>query len=293
MPFFSIIIPTFNRAHILSKAVGAVLTQSFHDWELIIADDGSTDDTEKMIADYLKDTRIIYQKQNNKGVCAARNLGSTFAKGEYLIFLDSDDQVDADWLLDFHTLLSCGLYDVGFCNMKELLHDGSERMVNAMKPYANSDVQGKYIAGMFAIRKSVFDAVGGYDELLRFGENTELGIRLRMKEVRMGFVQACHFFYHVSVDGGGKNLHNKCESNIRIVEKHPSYFRQNPQTKKLFLQVAAVAAAKLGNFKKAREIFKGLKNDFPNDKKIRMQFLISGFPILGKFIWKPVKPYTS
>ena len=292
MPFFSIIIPTYNRAHILGEAVDAVISQSFSDWELIIADDGSTDDTEKIIGGYLKDARIVYQTQLNRGDCAARNLGMLLANGEYLIFLDSDDRVGTDWLMDFHRLLSEGLYDVGFCNMKELFNDGSERIVNAMKPYANSDIQGKYIAGMFAVRKSVLNTVGGYDEALHFGENTELGIRLRMKPVSMGFVNACHFFYRVSESGGGKNLLNKYESNLRIVEKHPDYFRQNPQTKKLFLQVAAVAAAKLGNYKKAREIFKGLKKDFPNDNKIRIQFLISGIPFLGKFIWKPVKPIS-
>jgi glycosyltransferase involved in cell wall biosynthesis len=292
MPFFSIIIPTYNRAHILGEAVDAVIGQSFNDWELIIADDGSTDDTEKKIGVYLKDKRIVYQKQINGGVCAARNHGASLAKGEYLIFLDSDDRVDADWLMDFHSLLSDESYDVGFCNMKELFNDGSEQMVNALKPYANSDIQGKYIAGMFAIRKSIFKSVGGYDEQLRFGENTELGIRLRMKQIRMGFVNACHFFYRVSEGGGGKNLLNKCESNLRIVEKHPDYFQQNPQTKKLFLQVAAVAAAKLGNFKKAREIFRGLKKDFPNNKKVRIQFFISGIPLLAKFIWKPVKPIS-
>lgn len=286
MPFFSIIIPAYNRAHLIGKTIEDVLSQSFSDFELIIADDGSTDDTEKVMNTFLSDPRIIYKKQNNKGVCAARNFGASFASGKYLVFLDSDDSVTKDWLNDFYALLNNSSIEVGFCNMKEIHADGSEILVDAQKPYANRNVQGKYIAGMFAIQKNIFDAVGGYDEHLKFGENTELGIRLRMRNVSMGFVNHCHFFYHVSPGGGGKNLRNKMESNIRIVEKHPDYFKQNPNTKKLFLQVAAVSAIKMGEYQKANRIFGDLRKEFPGDKKLLLQYLFSSHKWLAKLFWR-------
>ncbi len=86
----SVIIPTFNRAGLLQKAASSVLAQSFKDLELIIVDDGSGDETPSVVESF-KDRRIIYCRQENKGVSAARNLGLSASRGEYVAFLDSDD----------------------------------------------------------------------------------------------------------------------------------------------------------------------------------------------------------
>jgi glycosyltransferase involved in cell wall biosynthesis len=91
-PFFSIIIPTFNRAHFLHVAIESVLNQTFNDFELIIVDDGSTDNTKDLVKTYSKkDLRIIYIYQKNSERSAARNNGIRNAKGQYICFLDSDD----------------------------------------------------------------------------------------------------------------------------------------------------------------------------------------------------------
>ena len=85
----SVIIPTYNRAASLLRAINSVLGQSFKDFELIVVDDGSTDDTASIISDF---SSIIYLKQENKGVSSARNLGIANANGQYVAFLDSDDE---------------------------------------------------------------------------------------------------------------------------------------------------------------------------------------------------------
>jgi glycosyltransferase involved in cell wall biosynthesis len=91
-PFFSIIIPTYNRAHLISKAIDSVIAQTFENWELIIVDDGSTDNTKELILSYQeKDARIQYLYQENAERSAARNNGIKRAKGQYICFLDSDD----------------------------------------------------------------------------------------------------------------------------------------------------------------------------------------------------------
>lgn len=89
-PFFSVIIPTYNRAHFIGKAVKSVLAQTFTDWELIVVDDGSTDNTKEIIAAYT-DTRVKYIFQQNAERSAARNTGIRHAVGKYICFLDSDD----------------------------------------------------------------------------------------------------------------------------------------------------------------------------------------------------------
>jgi len=88
--FFSIIIPTYNRAHILPNTIQSVINQTFSDWELIVVDDGSTDNTKKVVTT-LNESRLKYIYQNNAERSAARNKGIESAKGKYICFLDSDD----------------------------------------------------------------------------------------------------------------------------------------------------------------------------------------------------------
>lgn len=286
MPFFSIIIPTYNRAVQIVQALQSLLNQEFKDFEIVVVDDGSEDNTQLVVEKFSQQYSFIkYEKQINKGVCAARNTGAKLADGNYLLFLDSDDAVDKRWLSDFYELLNKEKYDVVFCNMKEINEGGNVKWVDASNPYQNIKKKGKYIAGMFAIRAELFNEVGMYDELIKYGENTELGIRLRMREVSMGFVNQYNFIYNKSEGEGNKNNINKLNSNIYIVNKHPEYFKKNPVTKKLFIQVAAVAAARLGMHNKANELFKGLLKENKKDLKLWLQYLITLNRVLTKLKW--------
>ena len=100
--FFSIVIPTYNRAQLIVKAIESVLQQTFSDWELIIVDDGSTDNTKDVVQSY-SDKRIIYLYQKNAERSEARNNGIRNATGQYICFLDSDDYYMPDRLLKLHT----------------------------------------------------------------------------------------------------------------------------------------------------------------------------------------------
>ncbi len=99
---FSIIIPTYNRAAFLPKAIESVLSQTFTDWELIIVDDGSTDNTKDVVSQY-SDSRITYIYQKNAERSAARNNGITHSVGEYVLFLDSDDYYLSNFLEDLNS----------------------------------------------------------------------------------------------------------------------------------------------------------------------------------------------
>ncbi len=87
----SIILPAYNAAPFIEEAVNSVLQQTHENWELLIIDDGSTDETSSIIKKYLGDTRVKYYSQVNRGVSAARNLGLVKAVGNYICFLDADD----------------------------------------------------------------------------------------------------------------------------------------------------------------------------------------------------------
>lgn len=102
---FSIIIPTYNRATFLPKAIDSVLAQTFNDWELIVVDDGSTDNTKEIVAQY-NDERITYIYQENSERSAARNNGISHSKGEYVCFLDSDDFYLENFLNDLNQAIT-------------------------------------------------------------------------------------------------------------------------------------------------------------------------------------------
>ena len=89
MPKVSVIIPAYNASEYLSQTLESVLVQTYSDFEIILVDDGSTDETDQVIAKYSSHLNLI--QQENKGLSAARNAGLNMAIGEYLVFLDADD----------------------------------------------------------------------------------------------------------------------------------------------------------------------------------------------------------
>lgn len=88
----SVVIPTYNRAHVLRRAIDSVLAQTFVDFEVLVIDDGSDDDTERVVADYTDQRIKFHRLAENSGVSAARNFGMRLARGEFIAFLDSDDE---------------------------------------------------------------------------------------------------------------------------------------------------------------------------------------------------------
>lgn len=91
-PLVSVVTPTYNRAHTLGKAIRSVLNQTYENWEMIIVDDGSTDDTKKLVQSFT-DARIRYFVKENGGPSQARNYGLTHASGDWIMYLDSDDEL--------------------------------------------------------------------------------------------------------------------------------------------------------------------------------------------------------
>lgn len=113
--FFSIIIPTFNRAHMLPMALQSVLDQTFADWECIVVDDGSSDNTKQIVDVWVKiDTRVKYIYQINAERSVARNNGIRNSKGDFICFLDSDDSYHPNYLQELHDLVTNNNITKGF-----------------------------------------------------------------------------------------------------------------------------------------------------------------------------------
>jgi glycosyltransferase involved in cell wall biosynthesis len=181
-PQVSVIIPTYNRAWCLREAVDSVLAQEFKDFELIVVDDGSSDETPSLLREYGDAIRVL--RQPNRGVSAARNAGILAARGELIAFLDSDDI----WLKG--KLASQVEYfsrhpGTLICQTEELwVKDG--RRVNPGKRHRKqagmifeSSLQLCLVSpSAVMLRRSLFDRVGLFDERLPACEDYDLWLRV-------------------------------------------------------------------------------------------------------------------
>lgn len=104
IPFFSIVIPAWNRAALIARTLKSCLAQSFDDFEIVVVDDGSSDDTKGAVQAF-EDPRVVYVWQENGGASHARNRGARAAKGRYVAFLDSDDEFMPGKLAAFHAAI--------------------------------------------------------------------------------------------------------------------------------------------------------------------------------------------
>lgn len=289
-PFFSVIIPTYNRATQLSSAIQSVLNQSFHNYELVIVDDGSVDETKKVVAQF-NDHRISYVYRVNGGVSSARNAGAVIAKSNWLLFLDSDDTVEKTWLSDFKFIIesSTHLPQLVFCQVKLIVRSYPNnfiKLIDPRKPYSNSNQAGIFLTGAFAIKKELFLKVGQYDERLRHSENTELGFRIMPLKPSFDFVDFPNLVYSQSESGGSKNLQNKFESTVYILQKHQAMFSQQKHVKQLYLQVAGVSAIKIGKYKEGRKLITQALLTRPFVVKAWLQWLAAQLEFTARITWR-------
>lgn len=182
VPKVSVIIPVYNRSILIGRAVNSVLAQDFKDYEIIVVDDGSTDDTPKILSTYKDKIKIITQK--NRGVSAARNKGVSISSGQYIAFLDSDDM----WLPE---KLSTQV-NYFKSNLKTLICQTEEIWIrNGIR--VNPKKKHKKQSGMIFIpslslclvspsavmlKKEFFDKFEGFDESLPACEDYDLWLRI-------------------------------------------------------------------------------------------------------------------
>ena len=123
LPLISVIIPCYNVSNFVEKCIQSVLVQSYDNLEIIIVNDGSTDDTGEKIRTFLYDERIRYIVQENKGLSGARNTGLDIMKGEYVCFIDSDDFIHKDYVKILYENLIKTDADISICDVKWYYND--------------------------------------------------------------------------------------------------------------------------------------------------------------------------
>jgi glycosyltransferase involved in cell wall biosynthesis len=199
-PLCSVLLCSFNREHVIHRAIESVLVQTYANWELIVVDDGSIDDTPDVVMRYARaEARITFVRHANRGLAASRNRALALARGQWIALLDSDDEYSPAHLTK----------RVGYVRAHprvQVVH-GGVKLVGAKERRYVPDMEraGRlihlsrcHIGGTLFVRRDVLVAVGGYDQLA-FAEDSELFARLRQR-YSVAAVRYPTYVYHLEGD---------------------------------------------------------------------------------------------
>lgn len=273
-PKVSVVIPTYNRGHLIQKSINSVLNQTYRNIELIVVDDCSTDNTEAVVKE-IKDERFIFLKSSERmGPSVARNKGIENATGELVAFQDSDDEWYIDKLEKQIELLLVSPNDVAavYCGIEFFdvttgYKIGEDlREIDFKKAYKEGFLYTPWTQTVL-IKKNVLDEVGYFDERLLAAEDTELAIRVSRK-YKYAFVKGPLIRIgknHNSLMGNAKNYYFAWDI---IIEKHKDFL-----SKKIIFNLCKVLAN-----------YYILKRDYKNAKKYIRKSLKYKFDLMTIFI---------
>lgn len=194
IPFFSVIITTYNRADLLPRALDSLIHQAETDWEAIIIDDGSTDETANVVLPYLKPgNRIRYTRQENVGYSGAKNTGIFSARGTFITFLDSDDEYDPMHLASRKAILADN-------KQVDFLHGGFRVIGSEFVPdrfdYSKMiSLKDCVIAGTFFINRDVALLFKGFHDV-PLGSDSDFFERLEKAGVSIMKTEIPTYIYH-------------------------------------------------------------------------------------------------
>jgi glycosyltransferase involved in cell wall biosynthesis len=237
-----VVIATYNRARYLPETVESILGQRFGQLEVIVVDDGSTDETRSILESYGSRLRYIYQE--NRGPSAARNFGVQNARAPWIAIQDSDDLSTPDHLETLYHYVrehpDCGMvfangsYLGGPEHNRETIIPASKSRRLAKDGVRLADLFEKSIVRLQAalISKRYYDAIGGHDESLRICMDLDLSLRLFMN-YPVAYLDRVVFRYRKHEGNTGRNEELRLVENIRVIEK---LTREFPTAKNLLGQ---------------------------------------------------------
>lgn len=283
----SVVIPTHNRSLMLNRAIESVLKQTYSNLEIIIVDDASTDDTERLVLQY-EDPRISYIKiKDSKGANFARNTGVRSSNGEYVAFLDDDDIWFPNKLFLQVQMLKknskLGLVYTGI----EVVTEG-EDIRYSIKPKFNGDISKNILidncigtTSTVVLRRKIFEKAGGFDEKLPQLQDYDLWIRVaQICEVDFISDNLIYYYVHQSI----RQLTSSADKNKSAIEyidkKYAHLINELPlklQRKRFCQRYNAMGKRlmKSGNSVKARSLFIKSFRSSPNSKSVK--FFIASF----------------
>ena len=240
MPYFSIIMPTYNQADFIGAAVKSVLDQTFQDWELIIVNNFSTDETNEVITNF-KDNRIkVINFRNNGIIAASRNKAALIASGSYLAFLDSDDIWCKEKLTQVYNAIDPNIdiiYHSEFWTYQEkdlVIKKASKQKVS--RTFESLLFFGNHIStSAVVLNAKVFKAVGGFseDSSLITAEDYDLWLRLADHGFKFQYLDKYLSSYRVHSGGSSKRALLNRRSTLNAIIKNYRSLKQKTVTHRL------------------------------------------------------------
>jgi glycosyltransferase involved in cell wall biosynthesis len=266
-----VILPTYNRAHLISRSIQSVLAQTYNDFELIVVDDGSTDNTEEVVR-ALNDRRISYLKHSsNRGVSAARNTGIKAARGSYIAFQDSDDE----WLpqkLEKQLALfqQDKKGDLGLVLCERLLIKEREEIwrtpeTNRLNYEQLLSYLGAFVQGtpQFLFKRDLTEPELYFDENLRAWEDWDLMVRIS-RICRIDYVKEVLVRCH---EQNGRHFGNVVSNSIAardvLFRKYADELKTRPRALNLSYLFQALNYSRLGQMACMRSQLKAAIKAYP------------------------------
>jgi glycosyltransferase involved in cell wall biosynthesis len=213
MSLFSVVIPTYNRAALLQKALQSVLAQDCQDFEIIVIDDGSTDATLQVLQSFGDKLRLF--RQGNQGPGAARNLGAKYSRGEYIAFLDSDDLWFPWTLATYAKIIEEKARPTLIAGTLRYFHDEGELSALSLQPVVLDNFPDYYAAGrrglycgtcQMVVRRDAILGIGGFAEGNINAEDHDLVMRLGTAPGFVSVTSPAMIAYRQHVDAVTKDL---------------------------------------------------------------------------------------
>lgn len=297
-PSVSVVLNTYNRASLVMRAIDSVLSQTYEDFELIVVDDGSEDETRAEV-EAISDPRLSYIYQQNSGLSVGRNAGASRAKAEWIVFLDDDDQVEPQWLESFRTVLGDGVGLVFAGHKTVNVIDGSIT-THAPKPLGNlfRNVTGSCLAGSWIMRSSLFNLTGGFLTELPTLVQSEFMLRAipicLAEDLTIERVDSHHFLYSVAPGRERPTLTNDLtiSAATMIMELHTEAFRSDCTSRSSWNAVIGVAAARSRQWRLAQVHFLRSALAQPAVPKTWARLIVSFCPGRGR-IWRPQRALNA
>ncbi len=238
----SVIITAYNSAEFIKRSVSSVLNQSFRDFELIVVDDGSTDNTVSILRDYKSSIKLI--TQNNSGPSAARNAGINASNSDLICFLDADDFWHKDKLMvQYNKSVELSNINIFCCNLMNIKNGMNikerfdETKIFTNKNHSNEGIVENYIRpkGRYSfhapsaimVRKNIFDKYGLFDKDLKSVEDSEIVLRWGIFGEKIYYQNQVYVYYEIgNQDSLTKNV-------IRWSNNHFSYWIKNKYIKNI------------------------------------------------------------
>ena len=224
-PLVSVIIPAYNSANYIVDTINSVLQQSMQDFEIIVVDDGSTDQLKEVLAPFIRNKQIEYIEQANQGVSAARNHGYKRSQGQYIAFLDADDV----WLNDNleARLNKFKFGDFGLVHADAFVIDGHSnklpQMLSGNEGNLLNDIlawNGTQVPGPSSIllKREVIQEVGLFDEQLSTSADHDFFIRVAVR-YKIGRVDKPTWMYRIHENNMHKNIARMEHDVLRVFKK--------------------------------------------------------------------------